>query len=186
MSIKHAILGFLSWKPLTGYELKKLFAESATLHWSGNNNQIYRTLLELHRGAMVTQEVQYQVDHPSRKIYTITDKGRTELRQWVLSSPELPEIRHSFLIQLAWADQLDDGEVDGLLAQYEDEVQVQLLMLRREAERKTSFPERTPRESYLWTMVMANWVARYEGELKWVRQVRQGLVEQEGRQTRDT
>jgi hypothetical protein len=33
MSIKYAILGFLSWQPYTGYELKKLFAESDTLSW---------------------------------------------------------------------------------------------------------------------------------------------------------
>jgi hypothetical protein len=42
MSIKHAILGFLSWQPSTGYELKKLFAESDTLSWSGNNNQRWK------------------------------------------------------------------------------------------------------------------------------------------------
>ena len=42
MSIHHAILGLLSWKPHTGYDLKKVFEDSAFMHWSGNNNQIYR------------------------------------------------------------------------------------------------------------------------------------------------
>ncbi|RPI32756.1 MAG: DUF4180 domain-containing protein, partial [Chloroflexota bacterium] len=42
MDIKFAILGYLSWRPFSGYDLKKLFADSAAFYWSGNNNQIYR------------------------------------------------------------------------------------------------------------------------------------------------
>ena len=42
MTIKYAILGLLSWKPFSGYDLKKIFVDSASLYWSGNNNQIYR------------------------------------------------------------------------------------------------------------------------------------------------
>ncbi|MFZ3110044.1 MAG: hypothetical protein WA234_05080 [Rectinemataceae bacterium] len=45
MSIRYAILGFLSWKPFAGYDLKKLLSNSLSFHWSGNNNQVYGTLL---------------------------------------------------------------------------------------------------------------------------------------------
>ena len=69
MSIKHAILGFLSWSPLTGYDLKKRFMGSTTLYWSGNNNQIYRSLVDLHQNGFVTKEVQQQEKLPARKIY---------------------------------------------------------------------------------------------------------------------
>ncbi len=179
MSIKHAILGFLSWTPLTGYELKKLFAESVTLYWSGNNNQIYRTLVELHQEHLVTLEVQHQADRPSRKLYTITDKGQAELRQWVLSTPELPQLRNRFFVQLAWADQLDSAELDGLLATYEEELRVQLLMLRTQERRKTVSPDRTPREAYLWGMIMEDFVSFHEHELNWVRKLRQTLGEME-------
>jgi DNA-binding PadR family transcriptional regulator len=175
MSIKYAILGFLSQAPLTGYELKKLFAESATLHWSGNNNQIYRTLVELHKENLVTREVQYQENHPPRKIYTMTDKGLSELKQWVLSAPQLPQLKNTFLVQLAWADQLEPGELDALLGKYEEEVYVQLLMLRQQERRKNTAPARTPRETYLWGMIEKNWLSFYERELNWVRQLRQEL-----------
>ena len=175
MSIKHAILGFLSWTPLTGYELKKLFAESTTMHWSGNNNQIYKALVELHREELVTLEVQHQDDHPSRKIYTITEKGRSELRQWVLSTPEPPQIRNSFLVQLAWADQLEADELDALLAQYEEEVTVQLAMAGEQKQRNRNSPQRTPREAYLWQMIAENQISFYESELNWVRAVRREL-----------
>src|SRR5689334_7543134 len=148
MSIKFAILGFLSWTPLSGYDLKRLFEESAAFHWSGNNNQIYKALVELHNEAWVTLEIQQLADYPPRKIYTITEKGRSALREWVLSEPELPQLKNTFLAQLAWADQLNAAELDGLLHQYEDEIQIQMLMSQERRQRHQGTPERTPREVY--------------------------------------
>lgn len=179
MSIQYAILGFLSWQPLTGYDLKKLFAESATLHWSGNSNQIYKALVELHRDDLVTLEVEYQSDHPPRKIYSITEKGKTALRQWVLSTPELPQLKHTLLVQLAWANQLTPAELDGLLATYEAEVETHLVMFREQAKRNKHAPDRAPRETYLWQMIAENWIGFYEHELAWVRQLRAGLGDME-------
>jgi DNA-binding PadR family transcriptional regulator len=175
MSIKYAILGFLSWASLTGYELKKMFAESSLLHWSGNNNQIYKALVELHQEGMISLEVQQQESRPPRKIYTITEKGRAKLRQSVLATPEPPQFRNPFLVQLAWADQLEAGELDTLLAQYEEEVGVQLAMAREQQQRNQHSPQRTPRETYLWRMIAENQIAFYERDLNWVRQLRREL-----------
>ena len=180
MSIQAAILGLLSWTPLSGYDIKKLFAESETLYWSGNNNQIYRTLVQLHNENLVTQEVVYQDDNPPRKVYTITDRGLAQLREWVLSTPALPQVRHEFLIQLAWADLLDARALDNLLSQYEDEVRVHLLMLREQAQRGPAAPDRTPREVYLWRLIHQNKVSFYENELYWVRTVREGVHDYDG------
>jgi DNA-binding PadR family transcriptional regulator len=175
MSIKHAILGLLSRTPLTGYDLKKRFAESATLYWSGNNNQIYRTLVELHEEQLVTKEVHHQEDGPSRKVYTITNKGLAALRQWLLARPELPELRHSFLIQLMWADQLEADQLDALVRDYEEEVQARLLMLREQAQRDKLSPEGTPRGTHLEGTIAGYWISFYAHELDWVRQLREDL-----------
>ena len=90
MNVRYAILGFLSWKSLSGYDLKKMFVESAFIYWSGNNNQIYKELIQLTKDALVTNEIENQESGPSKKIYTITEKGLSELRTWIQSSPELP------------------------------------------------------------------------------------------------
>ncbi|MEO8613087.1 MAG: PadR family transcriptional regulator [Chloroflexota bacterium] len=177
MSIKYAILGFLSWKPLSGYDLKKLFEDSAAFHWSGNNNQIYKALVELHNEAFVTLEVQQQADYPPRKIYTITEKGQSALRQWVLSEPEQPQLKNDFFAQLAWADQLQADELERLLQQYQDQVQVQMRMSQERKQRHKGTPQRTPRETYLWDMIMQNWVSFYENEVKWIQELRKGLDE---------
>ncbi len=177
MSIRYAILGFLSANPLSGYDLKKLFEESSVFHWSGNNNQVYRTLVELHNEGLVTQEVQQQADYPARKIYTITEKGLAELRQWVLSEPELPQIKSSFLVQLAWADQLEADALDDLLRKYDAEIHDQLIVVQEHKRRSKTSPQRTPREAYLWEAIMDNKILYYETELNWVRTVRETLNE---------
>lgn len=181
MSIKYAILGFLSWRPFTGYELKQLFAESATLSWSGNSNQIYTPLVELHKEGLVSLEIQPQEGRPARKVYTLTVQGLAALKSWVLSTPEPPLQKNSFLLQLAWADQLEAEEVDALLETYAEKLQTQLLLFQGRS-RSNEVPQRTSRETYLWNMIAQNWISFYENELRWVRSVREGLAKMKSEQ----
>lgn len=174
MSINYAILGILSCKPLTGYDLKKIIQDSSFMYWSGNNNQIYKSLVELLDEGFVTNEVQHQESAPSKKIYTITKDGLDALKDWVLSSPEAPEFKKTFLIRLAWAGQLTDEELDTLLTGYENEIKMQILMQQGKKNREFS-PGRTPKESYLWEMIYENIISSYENELRWVRKLRKEL-----------
>ncbi len=175
MAIKYAILGFLSWRSLSGYDLKKMFREASFLHWSGNNNQIYRTLLQLQKEGLVTSEVEHRERGPSRKTYTITAGGRSALRTWLSQSPVLPDIRSTFLVQLAWADQLTDEELDQLLCQYEHEVHMQVLIHREEKRRNRLNPARTEREAVLWAAIAENRIKLYENELTWIHKLRKDL-----------
>lgn len=178
MTIKYALLGFLSWQPWSGYDLKKMISQLTFFYWSGNNNQIYKTLLSLLEEGLVTQEVQHQESLPAKKIYSITEKGRDGLREWILSSPSLPELRSTFLVQLAWADQLEAGELDLLLSEYEHEVEVQVQMEREKARRGTPSPQRSPREVFLWEMISENVISSYENQLNWVRGLRRRIQQQ--------
>lgn len=175
MSIKHAILGILSWKPSTGYDLKKVFEESSIMYWSGNNNQIYKTLIQLLDDGLVTNEVLHKESSPSKKLYTITREGSSALKEWVLSTPELPEFKKTFLVQLAWADQLDEKELDDLLSRYENEINIQLLMQQEKVRRGINSPKRTIREVRLWDMISENIISSYKNELDWIRNIRKEM-----------
>ena len=176
MSIRYVILGYLSWRPLSGYDLKKLIADSVAFYWSGNNNQIYTTLVELHRGGAVTNEVQPQEHLPARKVYSITEQGRAELQVWLRTPPEQPQVRSQFLAQLAWADLLTSAELDTLLAQYESEAEMQVLMCREQERRGDVRPARSLREVYLWKMIAQNRIDFHQHELAWVRRMRSELT----------
>jgi DNA-binding PadR family transcriptional regulator len=182
MSIRSAILGFLSWKPFTGYELKKIFADALSFHWSGNNNQIYGSLVELHKSGSVSIEVLQQEKLPAKKVYTITDAGRAELREWLLSESELPILRSPAHIQLAWAESLTGEELDAMLASYERQLADQALMCREMIRRTSaagdsSEPRRSKRETLIWHCIDENQAAFYESELAWTQSLRLRLKE---------
>jgi PadR family transcriptional regulator, regulatory protein AphA len=173
MDIKYAILGFLSWQPFTGYDLKKMITASTAFYWSGNNNQIYTALVRLHQEGLVSLEVQNQDYLPSRKIYTLNEAGKSALREWISSPPELPQFKKTFLMQLAWADQLNRDDLDSLMAKYEYEINMRLLMLQEQERRGSNLnPARTNREKYIWNMIDENYRRTYALELAWIQELR--------------
>lgn len=184
MSINYIILGYLSWQPMTGYDIKKIIADAETLPWSANNNQIYRALIKLHQDGWVTKTIENQVGAPDRHVYAVTTAGLDALKDWVVTTPDPPQSKKPFLDQLMWADCLDAAEMDQLLEAYIEAVGEKLFFLRVQADEKPNMPERTPRETYLWEMIHKNWIAHFELELKWVRQMRDELMTMEKQRQR--
>ncbi len=116
MSLSHAILGLLQWRPMTGYELKTDYFDGSIAHfWPADQAQIYRTLDKMTEQGWVESQIEYQEDRPNRKIYTLTDAGRTELARWLTTFQPLPVNREPFLIQLFFANQLSNETIIDLL-----------------------------------------------------------------------
>lgn len=172
MSIKFAILGLLSWKPFSGYDMKKVFEESSTMYWSGNNNHIYKSLVQLTEEGLVTNEVMHQDSSPSKKLYSITEAGLAELKEWVLSSPDVPELKNTFLVQLSWAYQLKDEELKQIISNYENIIKMQLVLQQEKIRRGINSPKRNQRECLLWNMINENVVSFYKNEIAWIQNIR--------------
>lgn len=176
MSINYAILGILSYKSMTGYELKKIIQASAFMHWSGNNNQIYKSLTELLDKGLVTNVVKHQASSPTKKIYTITSEGLADLKEWVLSPYEPSEVKKPFLIRLAWSKQLNTGELNLLLDEYENQVKMQLLMEQRNNQDKGFLPDRSALETAIWSFINDNIQRTYKNELGWIQDLRSAIA----------
>jgi DNA-binding PadR family transcriptional regulator len=175
MNIKYALLGLLSRQPCSGYDLKKQIVDSSALYWSGNNNQIYKTLVEMNAEGLVTYQVIIQQDLPAKKIYSITPQGLAELKDWLLALPEIPEIRSDFLIRLAWADLLSTEELKILLENYKNEVRAQLLMEKEKARRSSQKISSKPREAFNLSMIDRHIITFLENELDWIENLREGI-----------
>ncbi len=115
MSLKHAILGFLSYKPLSGYDLKKAFDKSVQHFWHANQSQIYRTLAQMTDEGLVEKEVVEREERLDMKIYDITEAGRAELHNWLAAPLPERETREPFLIQVFFGGKLSDEELLNLL-----------------------------------------------------------------------
>jgi DNA-binding PadR family transcriptional regulator len=183
MSISFAILAFLSAGPRSGYDLKKLFAESESLHWSGNNNQVYAALIDLHRTGLATVEVQQPPEGPARKLYSITDAGTAALREWLATPPELPPLRLPIAAQLAAADLLSPDDLDALLGRYAEELRARVWTLEELERRERLGPSYgSPREQLIWAAINARPAAFYRAEEEWVRNLRWALANHESGQ----
>lgn len=126
MSLKHAILGFLSIRPLTGYDLKKAFDQSVRHFWPANQSQIYRTLSELDEQGLVEKEVIAREERLDMKRYSITAQGRQVLRQWLAAPLPTQETREPLLIQVFFAGLLADAELLPVLEHHLHEIEQQL------------------------------------------------------------
>jgi len=176
MLIGHAILGLLSVKPLTGYDIKKIMRESPFLYWSGNNNQVYRALMQLRDEGCVVGEVLYADDAPTKKRYTITKSGRSELRRLSLELPEAPDVRKGFLVQLAFCEGLSKAELEALLDRYEEQVRGALFIHERGAKAGFFADAPTPMQAEIWKLVHENVRGDYARELDWIERVREDVL----------
>ncbi|MDR1438526.1 MAG: PadR family transcriptional regulator [Clostridiales bacterium] len=175
MSFKHAILGLLSYTPLTGYDIKKLMQESTFMYWSGNNNQIYKALIEMDGEGLIHSETIAQASAPPKKVYTLTDGGLDELTRWLESDPEAPDCKKPFLVQFAWAGQLGGGATLALLGRYEQAVKARLGAEQEKKKRGRFSLGGTPMEAAIWELLYENIVGSYESELEWVAKVRKAM-----------
>lgn len=116
MSLKYAILGFLSLHPMTGYDLKtRYFDGSVGNFWPADQAQIYRTLGQLSDAGWVESTVEVQTAHPNRKVYSLTPSGVDGLKRWLRVSRPLAAERIPFLVQLYFARHLSADELLALL-----------------------------------------------------------------------
>lgn len=185
MTIEYAILGFLDCEPMTGYDIKKLIEQLPFMHWSGNNNQIYKALSTLHQNGLVVNETINPETGPSKKIYSITSEGQDTLTQWACSTPELPEIKSEFLIQLAWSHKLTDKKLAELIDAYKVELRTRISMLQEEARRGQFSPNRTAREECIWEAIYENVRQGYVRELEWLEALVKKLDVQRRRSTKN-
>ncbi|MDR0221438.1 MAG: PadR family transcriptional regulator, partial [Lachnospiraceae bacterium] len=83
MSLKHGLLGLLSYGRMTGYELDKAFKDSLNFFWQAQTSQIYRELKAMEKAGWLTSEIVFQTSKPNKKLYAITDSGRLEFHRWI-------------------------------------------------------------------------------------------------------
>ena len=115
MSLKYALLGFLNHYPMTGYELKKFFDTSVAHFWNAEQSQIYSTLKQLEAEDLVEMRVEMQTDRPNRKVCSITEDGRNELREWLAKPADPEQVREPLLIKIFFGRVLSRGELLRLL-----------------------------------------------------------------------
>ena len=85
-TLGYALLGLIQQKPSSGYDLRKVFTETAMGSFSNSPGAIYPALASLEKRGSIASEVKDSAGLRRRRVYQITGCGERELMKW-LSQP---------------------------------------------------------------------------------------------------
>jgi len=170
VSLPHAILGFLDYQPMSGYDLKKYFDQSVTHFWSATQSHIYKALEDMGERGMVESQVIQQDGKPNRKQYKITDAGRKELRRWVSTPLPVEAKREAWLIQVFFAHNISNAEIASLFENRIERLQKSLseCQLAQEHIEKNARQENMKRMQSLWQLTLDYGIDYFENEISWL------------------
>jgi DNA-binding PadR family transcriptional regulator len=110
MTIKTAsipILGLLTVRPMSGYDLKKAIDISLNFFWSESFGQLYPQLKKLKEDGLIALLPQQEPSGREKKTYEITAQGRDVLAAWILQNPVIRPQRDGLLLKMFFATEGD-------------------------------------------------------------------------------
>ena len=170
MSLDHAILGFLRYGPLAGYDLKERFDLSVQHFWPADQSQIYRILAKLDEQGYARVKLVEQENRPDRKVYTITKAGREELHRWLTTPLEMDDGRSASLVQVFFSGQLANQEILAIFQRAAEQCRSALEELRKVPARAQRFTGKSedPREAWCWFLTLECGIRMKEAKLAWI------------------
>jgi DNA-binding PadR family transcriptional regulator len=173
-SLEFALLGMLGRKPQSGYDLRKLFADTPLRHFSSSPGSIYPALRRL-EGRKWVIAVPEKDSTRRRQVFHVTPAGRRSLLGWLqqpFTRDDVTGGMDSLLLRFAFFDgNLTRTRATGFLARLEEELGAYI----RELE---SYAAASGLLDSLSTGALAfsNGLDAYRAHLSWARRARKKLL----------
>ena len=148
-----ALLGLLSIRPMTGYEILRHYARALEPWWETPRTQIYPKLRELQRRGLIEHEYVVQEGKPNKRLYSIGPAGSQALSSWLGSTIGGPEMRHHMMMRLFLGNLLPVGETSRLLADYRERMAARAESYRQARERFSRSPGGPYRDSVFFELL---------------------------------
>jgi len=165
---QYAVLGALSIKPMTGYDMKKMMDGSTNHFWRESNGQLYPTLAKLAKEKLVTFKNE-KVGEKMRKVYSISKTGKKKLQQWLLEDVEYYPGRNELLLKLFYGKNVAPEISIAHIEKHAEKCQV-LLDIYKGIERKLlEMVKKKERPVYYLLTVKAG-IKSVKTELEWCKE----------------
>jgi DNA-binding PadR family transcriptional regulator len=176
--LKQILLGLLNYHPATGYDLKRVIDLSTAHFWHAYHSQIYTTLRKMEDEGLVVSEMDEDDDRLERRVYTLTDAGRANLRAW-LETPltDLPPNKDELMVRLFFSGERNSEAIV-------EELRVQRALRRKQLEVYDDIPiddnaarlaaqtgEDFERRSLFWRMTLEHGRMYEEMYIAWLDKV---------------
>jgi DNA-binding PadR family transcriptional regulator len=162
-----ALLGLLHQAPQSGYDLRKVFAETALGNYSSSPGAIYPALARLERAGLIESRVERAQSLRPKKVYQPTGKGTAALRRWLsqdLAREDAERRLDEVMLRFAFHWLLDaPAQTRRLLGALVDHLDAVVHDLKRQ---RTLFPPQTPIHPRL---AMESGIEQYLASARWAR-----------------
>ena len=123
---RYVILGLLSLKSMSGYEMKKVLGEKLPFLWNESFGQIYKELKKLTEEELVEK----------KDVYFITEKGMLALTEYLLDPNCKLQIRDEYMMKIFLGGNMSKEHNLQFLQNYKFELETMLaFMTNREKEK---------------------------------------------------
>jgi len=174
MSLKHGLLGLLSYEPMTGYELNKEFNGSLGYFWSAKASQIYRELDAMEKCGWLTSERVIQDEKPNKRVYSLTQEGKAEFMDWLSSLDPIkgpPSMRSAFLMRVFFGGELKKEQtlelfhaIRGIMLERLEQMQ----KVYDEIDSVALIDERSAHNAVYWRLTALSGEIMCKANLEWV------------------
>src|SRR5260370_3649728 len=101
-SVAHSLLGILSLRAMSGYDIRKFVKENIGYFWKESYGQIYPMLKRMAAEGLVDVRVERKSGKPDRQVYSLTRAGHSELERWLGRPPVPPSPRNELRLRLSF------------------------------------------------------------------------------------
>jgi DNA-binding PadR family transcriptional regulator len=108
-----SLLGFLHWRPMSGWDLAATAEHVIGDFWSLTRSQVYRELAWMADDGLIQAG---QRGGRDRQPYAITDAGRTAFAEWIRQEPGPETIRFPLLLTMSFGRHLPPEELARFVA----------------------------------------------------------------------
>lgn len=167
-TLKYAILGLLYQNNMTGYELTKAFESVLLESWRAKHSQIYPELKQLTQAGLVQYEIAISGTVLEKKVYSITETGKSELLEWISTPHTLsPMPKEEFRLQLFFSSFVSTQQRIALLQSQLEQRQKRLADLRLSGKKFDPIPPETD-AAFCDYLVWLGGVMREENACTWL------------------
>lgn len=175
---KYALLGILNHMSGSGYDIKKICDTSIGHFWNENYGHIYPVLQKMEEEGLITKEVKQNEGRPAKNIYSITEKGKEELNQWLLLPIEKQPNRSELLLKVFLSKDIPVKSIIERIKEIKEEYEKDLQKyLEIDVLFKSGKIEGDKKNLLLWHSTVEYGKQIEEAQIKWCEETIQALKE---------
>ena len=165
-TLRLAILGLLAREPLSGYDLRRIFATTPLGHFSSSPGAVYPALERLAEEGLARGAVADPAAARPRMVYSLTPAGEAALDAQLMLPVSPEDVIWAFdhvILRFAFMDRFDPAVVLRFLAEVIDGAEAYVRQLERVREGMVSLPSPVPR------LALEHGIRAYRGHAAWAR-----------------